>query len=146
MGCDAADVAATFNVASTVVSTSSIKFSWTAGSPLTASFLVYGERVINSRDLSVGNWTLLANSTSTSLTVTGLASGAFYIFSVHSITAEGVDSNQQEYTFQTTSVSNQATIPEGGTCKWFARGLPPPAKPHVTAALTASFCERHGNG
>ena len=105
-----------FNVASTIVTVDSVQFSWSAGSSLTASYLVYGERATNSRDLLVGNWTLLANSTATTFKATNLASGAFYIFDVHALMANGADGNQAEYTFQTTSVANeQSTLPPGGT-------------------------------
>ena len=113
--CTHGNAAATINVASTVTSVNSIKFSWSIGSPLTAYFLVYGQRVTSTRDLPVGNWTLVANSTSTTLTVQNLASNAFYSFSVHSITAAGVDSNQVVYTFQTAAVAGQQLAP-GSTC------------------------------
>ena len=106
--------AAVFNVANTVISANSIQFSWSAGSSLTKSYLIYGQRASSSRDLPVGNWTLLQNSTSTSCTVNNLASGAFYTFSVHSITEFGQDSNQAAYSFQTTSTSSGANVPEGG--------------------------------
>ena len=115
--------AAVFNVANTVISANSIQFSWSAGSSLTKSYLIYGQRASSSRDLPVGNWTLLQNSTRTSCTVGSLASGAFYTFSVHSITDTGEDSNQAAYSFQTTSTSSGASVPEGGAfqCEGWGR-------------------------
>ena len=116
-----------FNVANTVVTTDSIKISWSPGSSLTRSYLVYGKRTINSRDLPASTYQLLQNSTATTCQVLNLASGSFYTFRVHAITATGVDGNQAEFTFQTTAAAGQeGTLPPGGmrTRNW-ARGVEP---------------------
>jgi len=112
-----------------VTTSDSIKIIWIAGSALTSSYLVYGRRTINSRDLAPGNYTLLQNSTATSCQITNLASGSFYTFSVHALTASGVDGNQAEFTFQTTALSGQeGTLPPGGAlARALARG---PARRH----------------
>ena len=116
-----------FNVANTVVTTDSIKISWSPGSSLTRSYLVYGKRTINSRDLPASTYQLLQNSTATTCQVLNLASGSFYTFRVHAITATGVDGNQAEFTFQTTAAAGQeGTLPPGGTrTRNWARGVEP---------------------
>jgi hypothetical protein len=105
-----------FNVANTVITTDSITLRWSPGSAFTVSYLVYGRRAINSRDLAAGSYTLLQTGPATSCAVTNLASGTFYTFRVHAITAAGIDSNQAEFTFQTAAIAGGAgTLPPGGT-------------------------------
>jgi serine/threonine protein kinase len=103
-------------VAQTVITSDSITINWSAGSSLTASFLVYGRRLVNSRDLDPGNFTLLQNSSATSCRVGNLASGSFYTFRVQAISGDGSNTNAAEFTFQTASVlGGQGTLPPGGT-------------------------------
>ena len=104
------------NVSSAVTTENSIAFSWQPGSQLTDSYLVYGQRLSNNRDVPFGNLTLLANSTNTSYTATSLSSGSTYLFRVRAVgTFEGAASNT-DYTFQTRAVSSQVVVPDGGTC------------------------------
>ena len=99
----------------TQVTTDTITIKWAKGSPLTTSFNVYGKRTINSRDLDVGVFSPLQNSTATSCQVTSLASGAFYTFVVYAVRFDGVVSSSNEITIQTTSQSSaSATLPPGG--------------------------------
>ena len=106
-----------FNLAATVATVDSIKFQWAPGSSLTAAYLIYVKRVTNTRDYSTTNFTLLANTTSTSYTATGLASGSFYTFLVNSVTATGEVNNQVQFTFQTQAAAGQGQLPEGCTCR-----------------------------
>jgi hypothetical protein len=104
--------------ATTAVSTlNSIKFSWRAGSSLTAYFLVYGRRASNSRELPTDSWTLLQNSTSTELTATSLTSGAVYTFKVTAVSPSGESLSTTSYSFQTASITNAGATPEGSTCR-----------------------------
>lgn len=99
-----------------MLTTTSIKFSWHAGSVLTASYDVYGSKASSGRDLAVGNWTILQSSNDTSYTATDLASGTTYIFSVHSLNANGNDLNHVEYSFQTQALAGQGQLPPGCAC------------------------------
>jgi hypothetical protein len=111
-----------YNVLGTVVTATSITLRWAAGSVLTRTFRVYGRRTINSRDLPVGNNTLLQESTATVCAVTGLASGSFYTFTIVGVGAKGQESSGAEFTFQTASLAGQdGTLPPGGTCARGAR-------------------------
>ena len=111
-----APVAPVFNLAATVATVDSIKFTWAPGSSLTASYLIYVKRVTNTRDYSASNFTLLANTTSTSFTASSLASGTFYTFLVSAVTATGEVNNQVQFTFQTQAAAGQGQLPEGCTC------------------------------
>ena len=105
-----------FNLAATVATVDSIKFQWAPGSSLTAAYLVYVKRVTNTRDYSTANFTLLANTTTTTYTASGLASGTFYTFVVNAVTASGEVNNQVQFTFQTQAAAGQGQLPEG--CTW----------------------------
>ena len=109
------NVAAVFNVSSTTSTSTSIKVAWKAGSTLTAYYLVYGQRTTASRDLDLDTWTLLQNSTNTTVTVSNLASGATYTFRVDAVAIDGT-TNSAEYSFQTLSSTAGAGVPEGCTC------------------------------
>lgn len=104
-----------FNLAATVATVDSIKFTWAPGSSLTASYLIYVKRVTNTRDYSTANFTLLTNTTTTTYTASGLASGSFYTFLVNSVTASGEVNNQVQFTFQTQAAAGQGQLPEGCT-------------------------------
>ena len=116
--------APSFNVAASVSTVDSVKFSWKAGSSLTAYYLVYGERVISNRDLTVGNSTLLQNSTSTNYTATGLSSGTSYLFTVLAVSKTGSSTNAASFTFQTASTSSNSDLPAG--CTFQKQNTPPP--------------------
>ena len=116
--------APTFNVAASVSTVDSVKFSWKAGSSLTAYYLVYGERVISNRDLTVSNSTLLQNSTSTNYTATGLSSGTSYLFTVLAVSKTGTSTNAASFTFQTASTSSNSDLPAG--CTFQKQNTPPP--------------------
>ena len=106
-----------FNLAATVATVDSIKFTWAPGSSLTAAYLIYVKRVTNTRDYSTSNFTLLANTTSTTYLASGLASGSFYTFLVNAVTAAGEVNNQVQFTFQTQAAAGQGQLPEGCTCQ-----------------------------
>ena len=82
---------------------------------MTAYYLVYGQRTTASRDLDLDTWTLLQNSTNTTVTVSNLASGATYTFRVDAVAIDGT-TNSAEYSFQTLSSTAGAGVPEGCTC------------------------------
>jgi hypothetical protein len=108
--------AAVFNVLATVSTQTSVRFSWAAGSSLTAYYLVYGQRVTNSRNLFANNQTLIQNGTATTATAAGLAAGSFYLFTVYSMLLDGSVGNQAQFTFQTLAESGSAGLPPGCTC------------------------------
>ena len=103
------------NVSSAVITTTSISFSWSAGSDLTSSYLVYAQRLSNNRDISTDGLTLLQNSTSTTVTVTDLATGATYLFRVRAVSPDGSAISDTDYSFATRSLAGQANVPEGCT-------------------------------
>jgi hypothetical protein len=104
---------AVFNVLATVSTQTSVRFSWAAGSSLTAYYLVYGQRVTNSRNLFANNQTLIQNGTATTATAAGLAAGSFYLFTVYSMLLDGSVGNQAQFTFQTLAESGSAGLPPG---------------------------------
>ena len=97
-----------------VLTKTSITIGWKAGSSLTSTYEVYGYRASSRRDLSVGTPQLLQNSTATSITVSSLASGSFYTFTIYGKTASGSNQNVATATFQTLASSDSTTLPDGG--------------------------------
>ena len=95
----------------------SITFSWSAGSSLTAFYVIYAQRISgNRRDAVVipsnGTWSEpLQNSTATSYAATNLISGAFYQFRVRAYAADAVSYNDVTYTYQTTATADQVLPP-----------------------------------
>ena len=76
---------------------------------------MYGQRVSNTRrDLVYGVNTLLANSTSTNYTATGLSAGSFYLFTVTSVSITGT-TNSIQFTYQTVSQSADSNLSPGST-------------------------------
>ena len=99
-----------------MITTTSISFSWSAGSDLTSSYLVYAQRLSNNRrDISTESLTLLQNSTSTTVAVTDLATGSTYLFRVRAVSPDGSAISDTDYSFATRSLAGQANVPEGCT-------------------------------
>ena len=104
-----------FNVSSAIVSENSIAFSWSAGSQLSQSFLVYGQRLSNNRrDTITGNVTLLQNSTSTAYQANDLLAGTTYLFGVAAVAPDGNTASVATYSFQTRATSGQQVLPGDG--------------------------------